>query len=438
VRQTEVSGLNQPTALDWTPDGRYQLVAQKGGIVRVIDNGTLRPTALIDLSKQVNESGDRGLLGMAIHPNFASTPYVYLLYTYDPPETAGNSGLAGPDGNGNRPARLVRVTVNPATMVADPNSLVVLAGTNSTWAYTSRPDLDSTGAVGVLPSGIVNGTTITAPANQIDTGTQDNSPNQAGIQNQNIRDYLAGDSDSHSIGDVKFGADGFLYLSNGDGTSYNFIDPRAVRVQDINNLSGKVLRINPLTGEGVPGNPFFDSNNPNSNQSKVFYSGIRNSFRFTFDPITALPVIGDVGWSSWEEINTGAPGSNFGWPYLEGPNQTGSYQNLPQAVSFYNNGNRNNPGDQTAVFPILSRSHGAPDSATAIMVGDFYNSNTLMFGDIVGGTLYAATLNASRQVTNVQIFDSNIPYVVDMEMGPDGYLYGLDLVTGEILRWTPA
>uniref|UniRef100_UPI001411A621 Calx-beta domain-containing protein n=1 Tax=Pseudanabaena sp. UWO311 TaxID=2487337 RepID=UPI001411A621 len=438
TRQTAVSGLNQPTALDWTPDGRYMIVAQKNGIVRLVDNGTLRATPLIDISSQVNDTRDRGLLGLAVHPDFANNPYVYLLYTYDPPETAGQSGLAAPDANGNRPSRLVRVTVNLTTMVADPASLVVLTGTNSTWAYTSRPDGNSTGDLSILPSGIVNGTTITAPASQIDVGVQDNDPDRIGTQNQNIRDYLADDSESHGIGAVHFGLDGYLYLSNGDGTSYNFADPRAVRVQDIDNLSGKVLRIDPITGEGAPGNPFYEVNDPNSNQSKVFYSGVRNAFRFTFDPITTLPVIGDVGWGSWEEINTGAPGSNFGWPYLEGPNQTASYQTLPQAVSFYNNGNINSgsPSNQTAVFPILSRSHGAPDNANAIMVGDFYNSNTLMFGDINGGTLYAATLNASRQVTNVQVFDSNISYVVDMEMGPDGNLYGVNLVTGSILRWT--
>lgn len=438
-RTTAVSGLIQPTTLDWTPDGRYMLVAQKNGVVRVIDNGVLQSTPLVDLSSEVNDTRDRGLLGLAIHPDFSNTPYVYLLYTYDPPETIGNTGLAGPDGRGNRPSRMVRLTVDPTTMIADPSSLVVLAGTNSTWEYTSQPGSNSTGNTSILPSGIVNGTTITAPADQIDIGTQDNDPrgpNDTDIQNQNIRDYLATDSESHTIGDLEFGPDGYLYLSNGDGTSYNFTDPRGVRVQDINNLSGKVLRLDPITGEGITTNPFFNGD-ANSNQSKVFYSGLRNPYRFTFDPITDLPVIGDVGWTAWEEINTGPAGSNFGWPYLEGPDRTGGYQDLPQAISFYNNGNRNNPGDTAAAFPLLPRSHGAPDSANAITVGDFYNSTTLMFGDVNNGTLYAATFDANRQISNVQVFDSNIPFVVDMKMGPDNRLYGVDLVSGEILRWDP-
>jgi hypothetical protein len=200
-----------------------------------------------------------------------------------------------------------------------------------------------------------------------------------------------------------------------------------------------MLRIDPVTGLGVPGNPYYESNDPNSNQSKVFYYGLRNPFRFTFDPITDLPVIGDVGWNTWEEINTGAPGANFGWPYLEGTGQTGGYRNLAQAIAFYNNNvNPNSPDDDPAVFPILSRRHGSPDNATAIVVGDFYNNNLLMFGDLNNGRLYAATLDANRQVTNVQQFDSGFPYVVDMEMGPDNFLYGVNIAFGSIVRWQPA
>ncbi|MEY9128405.1 DUF4082 domain-containing protein [Bradyrhizobium yuanmingense] len=434
VRETAVTGLNQPAAMDWTPDGRYMLIAQKNGVVRVVDNGTLRSTPLIDLSTKVNDFGDRGLLGIAVNPNFSTNHYVYLLYTYDPPETETQSGLAAADGGGNRPSRLVRVTVDPVTMIADPSSEVVLVGKNSIWAYTSRPDANSGGDPSIVPSGIVNGTTITAPASQIETGAQDNDPDRAGIQNQNIRDYLATDSDSHSIGAVHFGPDGYLYLTVGDGTSYNFVDPRAVRVQDIHNLSGKLLRIDPVTGEGAPGNPYYQASDPNSNQSKVFYYGIRNAYRFSFDPVTNLPVLGDVGWNNWDEINTGQAGSNFGWPYLEGPDRTASYQNLAQAITFYNNGNRNFTTDPAAVFPILPLSHGAPDNFHVITAGDFYNQNTMFFDDVYNGTIFAATLDASRQIASVQLVD-NVPGIVDLQKGPDGWLYGADIYEGTIRRW---
>jgi hypothetical protein len=58
-----------------------------------------------------------------------------------------------------------------------------------------------------------------------------------------------------------------------------------------------------------------------------------------------------------------------------------------------------------------------------------------MFGDVLNGTLYAATLGAGRQTTNVQVFDTGIPYIVDMQKGPDGWLYGTDLGSGTIRRW---
>jgi plastocyanin len=237
--------------VDWTPDGRYMIIAQKNGVVRVAENGTLRSTPLVDLSSQVNDTPRSRAPGYDHSPRFCQyalrLPAIYLR---SPPETEGQTGLAGPDGNGNRPSRLVRVTVDPNTMVADPDSLVVLTGTNSTWENTSQPTQNSTGNTAIDPSGIVNGTTITVPFSEINVGTQDNHPNLPGMQNQNVRDYLATDSESHSIGSVHFGPDGLLYLSNGDGTSYNFMDPRTVRVQDLSNLSGKVLRIDPITGAG--------------------------------------------------------------------------------------------------------------------------------------------------------------------------------------------
>jgi glucose/arabinose dehydrogenase len=448
-RETVLTGLVEPVSFDWTPDGRYMFVAQKNGTVRVLDRNTLRSTPLIDIQNQVNNVRDRGLLGIAIHPEFfQGDPYVYLLYTYDDPsQTIGRPGLAGPDKSGNRPARLGRFTVDLNTMVADPLSEQVILGKNSIWAYTSRPDGNSTGDPSILPSGIHNGTTIIAPPELI----EDPDPVNLGrdyqrtdtdfVNNNNIRDYLATDSESHTIGAVHFGPDGKLYVTVGDGTSYNFMDPRAVRVQDVDNLSGKMLRIDPITGQGLPDNPFYLSGSgtpdPDSNRSKVFYLGNRNSFRFTFDPVTTLPVLGEVGWNSWEEINTGPAGSNFGWPYYEGTLRTGGYSALPQAVDYYQ---REANGNQTTTLPILALSHGAPDNANAIVIGDFYNTNTLIFGNLGSfatpdtGKLYAATLNASRQITNIQVFDSGIPYVLDMEMGPDGNLYGVT-GAGSIVRW---
>ena len=413
----------------------------------------LQPTPFIDISNQVNNVGDRGLLGLTVDPFFGTNQgrdYVYLLFTYDPIETQVNTGLAGPDGLGNRPARLIRVTANPATnyTTALPNSEVVLLGNNSLWQYTSRPDVDSTVNFTTLPSGIVNGSTITAPAALIEDADTNNigrdySATDTNFDlNNNIRDYLAGDSDSHSIGQVQFGLDGSLYVTIGDGTSYNSVDWRSTRVQDVDNLSGKLLRINPLTGQGYADNPF-SNGDLDSNRSKVWSLGLRNSFRFTINPTTGTPYLGEVGWSNWEEINVATRGSNFGWPYFEGTPQNAGYDTLPQAQAFHNSG-------QTVVNPLLSRSHTASQNSdglatTALIMGDFYTGNALpsiyngalFYNDVGLGAVYTTLLNPDGTVRSTQVFD-NLPYIVDMETGPDGYLYYASLYGNEIGRWRPA
>lgn len=411
VLETFASGLNQPTAIDWSPDGSKIFVAQQDGVVRLVENGSLADMPFIDISPQVNNTRDRGLLGIAVHPDFANQPYVYLAYTYDPPEVFANSGLAGEDGNGNRPSRVIRVEADPSTnfTTALADSEVVIVGKNSTWSNISRPDGNSTNNFEIPPSGI----------------TADGT---------NIQDYLATDSESHSIGALRFGTDGSLFISNGDGTSYNEVDPRTVRVQDLDNLSGKILRVDPLTGEGLADNPFFDGDR-NSNRSKVYSYGLRNPFRFTINPNTNEPYIGDVGWTQWEEINT-ARGANFGWPYYEGGNgtsiPTGGYQELPEAQAFYDSG-------EAVTSSLYARNHS--DGAIAIIVGDFYTGDT--FPDLYDNALFYSDFGDStvRYLTfeesgvEVNTFQDNISGLTQISTGVDGNLYGVDHTSGQIISW---
>jgi glucose/arabinose dehydrogenase len=430
VRDVVVSGLNLPTAFEWAANSDRLYVAEKGGIVKVVESGVT--STFLDISAEVNSApdNDRGLLAMTLHPNFAVTPYVYLGYTYDPPEAATGTGLAARDANGNRPSRLIRVTADASTgyKTIVPGSTVVLLGTNSTWAYTSRPDANSTDDTSLPPSGIVNGTTITAPANLIDG-------------NGNIRDYLATDSQSHTIGDVMFGTDGSLFVSNGDGASFGRVDPRASRVQDLNNLSGKILRIDPITGAGLSDNPFYQSSNANSNQSKVYSYGLRNPFRMALNRSNNEPVIGDVGWTTWEEINTGR-GKDFGWPYYEGGSgvslQTGGYSALPEAQTFYASG--------TTVTPsIYARTHA--DGASAISMGDYYNGTTfpsiyqggLFFSDIVSGQVDVLLFNNDGTVNSVKRFASGTEFSYTSQMTTrNSDLYYSSLQAGTISRWRAA
>ena len=411
--ETFASGFRLPTAIDWTPDGDKAFVAQLDGVVRTIDNGTVAETPFIDISAQVNRTRDRGLLGLAVHPDFPNQPYVYLAFTYDPPEVFENNGLGGEDGNGNRPSRVIRVEADPNTnfTTAIPDSEVVILGTNSTWEHISCPDANSTDNFNIPPSGI----------------TPDG---------ENLRDYLATDSESHTIGALRFGTDGSLFISNGDGTSYNRVDRRGVRVQDIDNLSGKILRVDPLTGEGLSDNPFYDGDS-NSNRSKVYSYGLRNPFRFAINPETNEPFVGDVGWKTWEEINTGR-GENFGWPFYEGGDGTSlqqpEYRNLPEAQDFYSS------GESSVTAPISADNH--KDGAVAVTMGDFYQGdvypdfyqNALFYTDFGTGDVNYLTFNEDGSVSE-NTFDKDITGLTQISSGVDGNLYAVDLLGNRVIRW---
>ena len=95
-------------------------------------------------------------------------------------------------------------------------------------------------------------------------------------------------------------------------------------------LGGAVLRVDPATGNGVPGNPLYLPPTDPDKQRIVAY-GLRNPFRFTFRPGTNELWIGDVGQSTWEEIDRDTDVStvaNYGWPCYEGPSALSSFSPL--------------------------------------------------------------------------------------------------------------
>ncbi|MBL8098101.1 MAG: PQQ-dependent sugar dehydrogenase [Anaerolineales bacterium] len=387
ISETVVANLAGPTTIAFANDGRI-FIGQKDGKVRVFENGVLLPTLFIDLTNEVNNYWDRGLLGIALHPDFPTTPYVYLLYTYDPPEAVD-------DGTGARVARLMRVSANPNnTNVYLPGSEVILLGTNSTYQNIGNPN--SSG-----------------------------NPNPASCyqNNAHIQDCIAADSPTHTIGTVTFGIDGSLLVSSGDGAHFNTVDVRALRSLDLTSLNGKILRINPITGEGYPNNPFYNGD-PNSNQSKVYSYGLRNPFRTTVHPSTGEIYIGDVGWGTWEEINTGL-GKNFGWPCYEGRDggisrQSGSYKNNAQTsatcAALYNQ------GLSAVQAPLYAYDHSNGSSsvqAGSFYLGDAYPSeyhSALFFADYNGDWIRYLT-NVNSTATK---FDFGLDVTPNAQSGPSG------------------
>lgn len=392
VSESVVPSLTGPTTIAFAPDGRM-FIGQKDGRVRVFQNGVLLPTDFIDISSKVNNFWDRGLLGIAIHPDFPNTPYVYLYFTYDPPGTTDN-------GNGARVIRLLRVTANSAnTNVALAGSEVVILGTNSTLAnigdLTSHEGVPSCESSGVY-----------------------------------VQDCVAADGESHTGGTITFGTDGSLFVSIGDAANFNYVDYRALRALNLDSLNGKILRINPITGEGYPDNPFYNGN-PDSNRSKVYSYGLRNPFRATVDPLTGELFIGDVGWGDWEEINKGR-GKNFGWPCYEG-NDVGSAEQ---------GGYRDHSSTSAACAALYAQGDDAVEApvysyqnigGASVQVGGFYQGTVypsqyqgaLFFSDYDSDWIRYLTFDVNGNATAFDFGTDVAPVggLVQLLVGPDTNLY---------------
>ncbi len=427
TEEAVVTGLGSPLAFEFAPhDESLLFIAEKGGAIKVFDLGTnsYRPD-FIDLTAKVNDIQDRGLIDIAFHPNFPAEPYVYAFYVVDPPDSAGLGGNAGPDGGGNRYAHVVRITADPATgyTTAIPGSEVVIVG----GAGQSLQDISGGGAIDSTSN-----FDLAESGRDAQTG-------------EYVEDYIKVDSLSHAGGSLAFGPDGALYISTGDGTSFNAVDPRSASVQSLDSLSGKILRVDPITGQGLSDNPFVQPGDAlDTNRSKVYQLGFRNPFSMGFDQDGHLFVT-NTGWNSYEEIESGPPGANFGWPYYEGGDngvllRTPEYQDLPEAAAFYA---AVASGAVTITPAFRAFSHASADPGfqiQAITGGDVVYSgsrypaelqNAIFFTDIVDGEVFIVNANDRREL--LQLYNT-AGGPVHFSQGPDGYVYYADLFTGQIGR----
>ncbi|OBF30814.1 hypothetical protein A5724_22600 [Mycobacterium sp. ACS1612] len=207
----------------------------------------------------------------------------------------------------------------------------------------------------------------------------------------------------HHGGTIRFGpVDHMLYWSTGE----NNYAPNA---QDLSNLHGKIIRIDPETLKAAAGNPFI--NTPGA-RPEIFAYGLRNPFRFTFTPDGKL-LVGDVGSADWEELNLVTAGANYGWPLAEG-NCSG--------CGFVN--------------PIYAYPHtGLPARAGAITSVLYYTSdalgeqyqNRVFISDYTLGWIKMLTFDKDfTSLIDVETFDDHAGIVLQLLQGPDGHVYQLD------------
>ena len=359
-----------------------------------------------------------------------------------PPVPSGNPDPdAGPDGGGNRFAYLVRFTADAATnyTTAVPGSEVILLG-----------GVAVPGVAGLQPRTLQD----ISGAGAVDSTSNISQP-ESGFNAQTgeyVDNYIKVDSRSHAGGSLAFGPDGALYVSIGDGTSFNTTDPRTVSVQNIDSLSGKILRIDPITGLGLPDNPFVEPGDDlSANHSKVYQLGLRNPFSMGFAQDGRL-FITNTGWYSWEEIESGHAGANFGWPYFEGGDNgvllpAPGYQNLPSdparnlpsAAEFYT-AVASGAITITPAYRAFAHDENAPGFQLGAIVGvdaaysgsrypaEFQND--VFFTDINDGEVFVVDVNNR---SDVKFLYSTQAVPVAFSQGPDGYVYVANLA-GTITR----
>ena len=227
------------------------------------------------------------------------------------------------------------------------------------------------------------------------------APTPTGLTNEQVILELPASSDVHAMTGILAAADGSLWVSIGDGSDFRFVDPAALRALDINQGYGKILHILP-SGAGVTTNPYYDSSQPSSWKSRVYASGFRSPFRLSLDPASGAPIVGDVGYNNWEEIDIVRPGASYGWPCWEGENQTPGYRDLSQCAGIGN------------AKPLTSYAHGV--MGTSVTGGIAYTGTTYpaayrgayFFGDYAAGRIYTLRYDSAGNLTQAPETDGFI------------------------------
>ena len=219
---------------------------------------------------------------------------------------------------------------------------------------------------------------------------------------------------NHNGGAIHFGPDSKLYVAVGENAERS-------NAQSLANRLGKILRINP---DGtIPGNNPTSfagiSGSPSGANRAIWAVGLRNPFTFAFQPHSGTMFINDVGQQTWEEINVGGAGRNYGWPGSEGPTTIADH--TPPAFAY-------------------QHQSGTP-TGCAITGGTFYNpasanfpsqyKGKYFFSDICGNWIYYLNPAAPQSAT---LFRDGLNKPVDLAVGPDGTLLYLQRGNGQLRR----
>ena len=268
--EVAVDGLTEPTAIAFLgPDDFFVTEKSTGEVHRVTGGDAGEP--VLDLA--VNAFDERGLLGIALHPDFAGNGFVYLYWTSSG-EGDGDEGLLGPD-----------------TDVED-----------------ALPDLGNR-----IDRFVWDGTALTWDRNIAQMRSNTLETDTSGRIRGN-----------HDAGPLAFGQDGKLYAINGDqnlrGQLQNVVDGAA---PDDMNFTGVVVRLND-DGTTPDDNPFFAAGEEiggeaGENVQKIWAYGVRNSFGLAIHPETGALWQTENGDDSWDEVNIFPAGANSGWVQVMGP-----------------------------------------------------------------------------------------------------------------------
>jgi glucose/arabinose dehydrogenase len=211
---------------------------------------------------------------------------------------------------------------------------------------------------------------------------------------------------NHNGGAIHFGPDGKLYIGAGENAN-------GANAQSLDNLLGKILRINP-DGSIPADNPFF--NTATGRNRAIWALGLRNPFSFAFQPGVGTLFINDVGEHTWEEIDDGIAGANYGWPTTEGPTSDPRFRG---PISAYQHGPNNEFG-------------------LAITGGTFYNPSTIQFPTTAVGDYFFTDLGGGwihqldPKTGAVTGFATNLPSSpVALGVDPAGSLYYLAIGGGQ-------